>query len=105
MRPLSDLGCRGRTLSWLINKIMDDFVFKYPKKILQLIFVGAMLVAMSWGLITWNSQNAIDLWSKEVTFITKTILNYFTSRAERRIERVMKSLNSTSYQNEEAGLH
>jgi len=69
---------------------MEDFAFKYPKIVLQSLLVGAMLVAMSWGVLTWNSQNAIDLWTKEVTFITQPIFNYFTNKMERRMERVME---------------
>lgn len=69
---------------------MDDLAFKYPRKILQALLVGAMLIAIGWGGITGNSQNAINLWTKEVTFITKPILNYFTNKMERRMERAIK---------------
>lgn len=69
---------------------MEDIAFKYPRRILQALLVGAMLIAIGWGVITWNSQNAIDLWTKEVTFITQPIFNYFTNKVERRIERVLE---------------
>lgn len=69
---------------------MEDLAFKYPKRILQALLVGAMLIAIGWGVITGNSQNAINLWTKEVTFITQPIFNYFTNKMERRMERVME---------------
>lgn len=69
---------------------MEDFTFKYPRTILRALLVGAMVIAIGWGVITWNSQNAIDLWTKEVTFITQPIFNYFTNKMERRMERVME---------------
>lgn len=69
---------------------MEDIAFKYPKKILQIVFMGAMLVAISWGVLTWNLQNAINLWTKEVTFITKPIFNFYVSRMENRAEKLIK---------------
>lgn len=53
---------------------MEDFAFKYPRTILRALLVGAMVIAIGWGVITGNSQNAINLWTKEVTFITQPIL-------------------------------
>ena len=69
---------------------MDELAFRYPRTILRALLVGAMVIAIGWGVITWNSQNAINLWTKEVTFITQPIFNYFTSKMERRMERVME---------------
>jgi hypothetical protein len=64
---------------------MDDIAFKYPKKILRLLLIGAMVISIGWGVVTWNSQKAIDLWTVEVTFITKPIFNFFTNRAEKLV--------------------
>lgn len=70
---------------------MDDFAFKIPGKILKFLFIGAMTISILWGIITWNSDNAIDLWTTQVTFITAPIFNFFTERMERRMEAVVES--------------
>ena len=64
---------------------MEDLAFKYPKRILQALLVGAMLIAIGWGVITWNSQKAMDLWEKEVTTIFTPLFNYATNRAEKLV--------------------
>lgn len=64
---------------------MDDLAFKYPKRILQALLIGAMVVTISWGVITWNSQKAFDLWETQVTFIFEPIFNYATNRAEKLV--------------------
>lgn len=70
---------------------MEDLAFKYPKLILRGLLIGAMLVAIVWGVITWDSKKAMDLWTAEVTFITTPIFNYFTNRAERLVGTVLES--------------
>lgn len=69
---------------------MEDFAFKYPKLIFRGLLIGAMLVAIVWGVVTWDSKKAMDLWATEVTFITTPIFNYFTNRAERLIGFVLE---------------
>lgn len=64
---------------------MDDWAFKYPKKILRIVIIGAMVIAIGWGVITWNSQKAFNLWETQVTIIFQPILNYATNRAEKLI--------------------
>jgi|AntRauTorckE6833_2_1112554.scaffolds.fasta_scaffold26690_3 hypothetical protein len=64
---------------------MDDWAFKLPKKILKVLLVGAMVISIGWGVVTWNSQKAMELWTTEVTFITKPIFNFFTNRAEKLV--------------------
>jgi len=68
---------------------MDDWAFKLPKKILKFVLIGAFLIAVGWGVITWDSKKAMDLWTAEVTFITKPLFNYFTNRAERMMSNVL----------------
>lgn len=70
---------------------MDDFGFNYPKKILRWILVGAFLIAIAWGVITGDSKNFMNLWIKEVEFITKPIINRITNRMERAVERAQES--------------
>jgi len=64
---------------------MEDIAFKYPKKIFRALLIGAMVVAIGWGVITWNSQKAFSLWETQVTFIIQPIFNYATNRAERLV--------------------
>ncbi len=69
---------------------MDDLAFKLPQKILRALLVGAFVIAMVWGVVTWDSKKAMDLWTTEVTFITKPIFNYFANRAERLVGRIIE---------------
>lgn len=64
---------------------MDDWAFKLPKKILRALVVGAVLVSIVWGVVTWDSQKAKDMLETEVTFIMTPVFNYFTNRAERLV--------------------
>ena len=64
---------------------MEDLAFKYPKKVFQAILVVAMLIAIGWGVITWNSQKAFALWEAEVTAIFQPVFNYATKRAEKLV--------------------
>ncbi len=70
---------------------MDDFAFKIPGKILKFLLIGALLVSVSWGVLTWDSKKAMDLWITQVTFITTPIFNFFAERIERRVETVTDS--------------
>ncbi len=80
---------------------MDDFAFKYPKIILRWLLIGAMVIAIGWGVITWDSKNAIDLWTKEVTLITKPIFNFYIKRAENRAQVMTDSIiKNNEYQDQ-----
>lgn len=70
---------------------MDDFAFKIPGKILKFLLIGAFLISILWGVLTWDSRKAMDLWTTQVTFITTPIFNFFAERAERRMETVLDS--------------
>jgi hypothetical protein len=70
---------------------MDDFAFKIPGKILKFLLVGAFLISILWGVLTWDSKKAMDLWTAQVTLITTPIFNFFAERAERRMEAVLES--------------
>ena len=65
---------------------MEDIAFKYPKKIFRIVIIAAMVIAIGWGVITWNSQKAFDLWEAQVTFIFQPIFNYATNRAEKLVD-------------------
>ncbi len=70
---------------------MDDFAFKIPGKILKFLLIGAFLISVLWGVLSWDSRKAIDLWTSQVTFITTPIFNFFTERFEKRMEAVTES--------------
>jgi hypothetical protein len=70
---------------------MDDFAFKIPGKILKFLLIGAFLISILWGVLTWDSRKAMDLWTAQVTFITTPIFNFFAERLERRMEAVTES--------------
>ena len=70
---------------------MDDFAFKIPGKILKFLLVGAFLISILWGVFTWDSRKAMDLWTTQITFIATPIFNFFAERAERRMEAVLES--------------
>jgi hypothetical protein len=70
---------------------MDDFALKIPGKILKFLLIGAFLVSILWGVLTWDSRKAVDLWTTQITFITTPILNFFTERMGRRMEVVTES--------------
>ena len=70
---------------------MDDFAFKIPGKILKFLLVGAFLISILWGVLTWDSRKAMDLWTTQITFITTPIFNFFAERVERRMEAVTES--------------
>lgn len=79
---------------------MDELAFKYPKKVLKILLIGSVLIAVGWGVITGNSQNAVNLLTKEITFITKPIFNYTQKRVERftqpALDQMKESGNSAS---------
>lgn len=65
---------------------MDDIAFNWPKKILRLLFLVAFVVAGLWGLITGDVRNASDLLEKEITLISKPVMN----RAQKIVQRIMR---------------
>lgn len=85
------------------NTYMDDFAFKIPGKILKFLLIGAFLISILWGVFTWDSKKAMDLWTTQVTFITTPILNFFTGRIEKRMETVTESAFSQLATSTESG--
>ena len=66
---------------------MDDIAFNIPKRILGFLVVTALVIACMYGLFTWDSRKASELFTKELLLIATPIANY----AQKRMERVVES--------------
>jgi hypothetical protein len=71
---------------------MEDFAFNWPKKILVSLVLGAWAIAGVYGVVTGDLHKAGELFGKEMTFITKPMVNFAQKRIERITSSVFKSL-------------
>lgn len=68
---------------------MDDFAFNIPKKILRWLLLVAAVIAFIYGLVTWDSNKAVNFYFKEVEFISRPIVNKMTKRLDRAMGRIL----------------
>jgi hypothetical protein len=78
---------------------MDDWSFNIPKKILRFLLLGAVVLAVLYGLITWDSKKGAEFYMKEVEFITKPIVNKLQERIQRIFDRTVNKDSQESVDN------
>lgn len=71
---------------------MDDWSFNIPKKILRALLIGAVILAVIYGVFTGDSKKGAEFYMKEVKFIMAPIINKMQNRMEKMLDR---SLNLT----------
>ena len=68
---------------------MDDWSFGIPRKIFRWLLIGAVVIAAIYGVITWDSKKAVEFYFAEVRIITQPIINKFTERMQRAMDRAV----------------
>lgn len=71
---------------------MDDWSFNIPKKILRALLIGAVILAVIYGVFTGDSKKGAEFYMKEVKFIMTPIINKMQNRMKKMLDR---SLNLT----------
>lgn len=68
---------------------MDDWSFNIPKKILRALLIGAVILAVIYGVFTGDSKKGAEFYMKEVKFIMAPIINKMQNRMEKMFDRVL----------------
>ncbi len=64
--------------------MIEKFVLTYIlKKTIKIVFVGALIVPIMWGMTTWNIQKGLDLYMWEMNIISKPVVYLMELRTER----------------------
>lgn len=74
---------------------MEDWSFNIPKKILRILLIGAVVLAVLYGLITWDSKKGAEFYMKEVKFITTPIVNKMQQRMQRIFDKTINKPQKT----------
>jgi hypothetical protein len=68
---------------------MDDWSFNIPKKILRALLIGAVILAVIYGVFTGDSKKGAEFYMKEVEFIMTPIINKMQNRMEKIFDRAL----------------
>lgn len=80
---------------------MDDWSFNIPKKILRALLIGAVILAVLYGIFTGDSKKGADFYMKEVKFIMTPIINKMQNRMEKIFDRALNKTQGSQSENTE----
>lgn len=80
---------------------MDDWSFNIPKKILRALLIGAVILAVLYGIFTGDSKKGADFYMKEVNFIMTPIINKMQNRMEKIFDRALNKTQESQSENTE----
>ncbi len=80
---------------------MDDWSFNIPKKILRVLLIGAVILAVLYGVFTGDSKKGADFYMKEVKFIMTPIINKMQNRMEKIFDRALNKTQENQSENVE----
>ncbi len=80
---------------------MDDWSFNIPKKILRALLIGAVILAVVYGVFTGDSKKGAEFYMKEVKFIMTPIINKMQNRMEKMFEKALNQNQDSQNKNTE----
>lgn len=75
---------------------MDDFGFKYPKKLMAILGIVAILIGVGWGLITRDKEKGTDAYMGAIRVLFQPLFNRLTNPLERAVERLKTATTTES---------
>lgn len=80
---------------------MDDWSFNIPKKILRALLIGAVILAVIYGVFTGDSKKGAEFYMKEVKLIMTPIINKMQNRMEKMFDRALNQTQDSQNKNTE----